>query len=66
LTHDGHTSPTIIPIGHIGTKSNEASMHKVLISCELLRGRDYGELPIYFRESLNDVNEDMLRVLVEV
>ena len=60
LTHDGHISPTIIPNGHIGSESIEASLYKVFISCELLRGRDSGELPTIFRESLNDVYEDIL------
>ncbi len=40
LTHDGHISPTLIPTGHIGSESNEASLHRVFISCELLRGKD--------------------------
>jgi len=37
LTHDGHISPTIIPTGHMGIDSSDASLHKAFISCELLR-----------------------------
>jgi hypothetical protein len=60
LTHDGHISPTIISTGHTGSDSSEASLHKAFISCELLRGKDSGELPTFFRDSLNDFYEDLL------
>jgi len=39
LTHDRHISPKIIPTGHIGNESSEASLHKIFVSCELLRGQ---------------------------
>jgi hypothetical protein len=44
----------------MGSESSDASLHKAFISCELLRGKDNGELPTLFRDSLNDFYEDML------
>ena len=49
-----------MPIDHIGSESNEASLHRVFISCELLRGKDTGELPTLFIDSLLDVYADLL------
>jgi hypothetical protein len=60
LTHDGHISLTILTTGHIGSESSEASLHKVFISCELLKGKDIGEIPTLFRDDLVDVYEDLL------
>ena len=60
LTHAGDISPTIIPTGHMGNESSDASLHKAFISCELLRGKVNGELPTLFRDSLNDFYEDLL------
>ena len=60
LTHDGHISPTLIPTDHIGSESNETLSHRVFISCELLRGKDIGELPTLFKDILLDVYEDLL------
>ncbi len=59
-THDGHISPTIIPNGHIGSESSEASLHRLFISCELLRGTNNGGLSTLFKDSLIDVYEDLL------
>jgi hypothetical protein len=60
LTHDGDISPTIIPTGHVGNESTESSLHKLFFSCELLRGKDIGELPPLFRDILNDIYEDRI------
>ena len=60
LTHDGHISPTLILIGHVGNESSESSLHKVFVSCDLNRRRDSGELPALFRDSLNDIYEDLI------
>jgi hypothetical protein len=60
LTHDGHISPILIPTGHVGNESSEASLNKAYVSCELLRGKDNGELPTIFRDSLKDNYEDIL------
>jgi hypothetical protein len=60
LTHDGHSRPTIIPIGHVSNESTDASMHKILVSCDLIKGKDSGELPALFRDSLNDIYEDLI------
>jgi hypothetical protein len=61
LTHDGHNNLTIIvPSGHIGNESSEASLNTIFISFELLRGKDIGDVSTLFRDSLNDVYEDLL------
>ena len=60
LTHDGHISPILIPTGHVGNELTEASLHKAYVSCELLRGKDIGELPTIFRDNLKDTYEDIL------
>ena len=44
----------------MGSESSDASLHKAFISCELLRGKDNGELPTLFRDSINDFYEDLL------
>jgi hypothetical protein len=60
LTHDGHISPTLIPTGHVGNESTDSSLHKVFSSCELLRGKDSGELSALFRNNLNEIYEDLI------
>ncbi len=60
LTHDGHISPTIIPTRHVGNESIESLLHKIFVSCELLTGKGSGELPSLFRESLNEIYEDLI------
>jgi hypothetical protein len=60
LTHDGHISPTIIPTGHVGIESTEASMHKIFVSCDPLRGKDSEELPALFKGIFNDTYEDII------
>jgi len=60
LTHDGHVSPILIPSGHVGNESSEASLHKAYVSCELLRGKDNGELPTIFKDILKETYEDIL------
>jgi len=60
LTHDGRINPTIIPIGHVGNESTEASLHKISVSCDLLRGKDSGELPALFIDSFNYTYEDII------
>ena len=60
LTHDGHISPILIPSKHVGNESFEASLHKAYVSCELLRGKDNGELSAIFRDNLKETYEDML------
>ena len=59
-THDGHISPTILPTRHVSNESTESSLHKIFVSCELLRGKDSGELPTLFKDSLNDTYEDLI------
>ena len=61
LTPDGgHISPTIIPTWHVGNESTESSLQKICVSCDLLRGKDNGELPALFRDGLNDIYEDLV------
>ena len=60
LTHDGQISQTLIPTRHVGSESSEASLHKVFVSCEMLRGKDIGELPTLFRDNMKDSYEDLI------
>ena len=60
MTDDGHISSTIIPTGHVGGESSDASLHRVFLSCELLKGKDNKKLPTLFRDNLNDVYKDLL------
>jgi hypothetical protein len=59
LTRDGHISPTLVPTSHAGNESGKSSLHKVFVSCELLRGKDNGELSALFRDNLNDIYENI-------
>jgi hypothetical protein len=43
LTHDGQISHTPLPTGHIGSEYSEASLHKLFVSCEMLRGAKIAE-----------------------
>jgi hypothetical protein len=60
LTYGRRISQTILPTGHIGNKSNEASLHTVFVSRKLLRGKDNGEIPTLFRDNLKDIYEDII------
>ena len=60
LTHYGHINPIIILTGHVGNESTEASLHKAFLSCELLRGKDSGELPTIFKDNLKGTYEEIL------
>ena len=60
LTHDGRINQTILLTGHLVNEFNEAPLHKIFVSYELLRGKDSGEIPILFRDNLNDINEDII------
>ena len=60
LTHDERTIQTLLPTGHIGSESSEASLHKAFVSCEVLRAKDNGELPTLFRDILKDRYEDLI------
>ena len=60
LAHDGHISPTIIPTWHVGHDSTESSPHKLFVSCDLLRGKDNGELRALFKDNLNDISDKLI------
>ena len=60
LTHGDQISQSLLPSGHIGRESRESSLHKVFMSCELLRGKDNGELPTLFKDNLKDIYEDII------
>jgi hypothetical protein len=47
-------------MGHIGSESNEASLHTIFMSFELLRGEDNEELPTLSIDSLKDSYEDLI------
>jgi hypothetical protein len=59
LTHDGRISQTIQPTGDMGIEPRESSMHEIVVSCELLRGEDSGELSILFGDNLKDNYEEI-------
>ena len=35
-------------------------MHTIFVSCNLLKGKDSGELPALFKGNLNDIYEDLI------
>jgi hypothetical protein len=53
-------SPTSITTGHVGDDSIESSLHTIFVSCELLRGKDIGELLALFKDNLNAIYEDLI------
>ena len=59
LTHGGNIIQTLLPTGHISNESNEPSLHKVFVSCELLRGKDNGE----FHHSLEAASRTITKIV---
>ena len=49
-----------IPTRHVGNDLIESSLHKIFVSCELLRAKDNNELPALSRDNHNDFFEDRI------
>ena len=52
LTYIGEVCPVIIPTGRTYEKSQDASLHKEYIACQMFIGRTEGSLHKIFRDSL--------------
>ena len=60
LTHGGQVSPTIIPSGHNIEASEDATSHRLHVSCATFRGKDGAGLLQLFRDSLSKTYENIL------
>lgn len=55
LTYTGHVCPVLLPTGHTSEASEDASLHRLHVSCDAFRGHDAGSLLQLFKDSLRDI-----------
>jgi len=60
LAYGGKVSPTLIPSRHNNEASEDASLHRLHVSCASFRGKDGAGLLQLFRDSLSKTYENVL------
>jgi len=60
MTYTWHACPILLPTGHTIEKSEDASLHRLHISCAAFRGLDLGSLLQLFKDSLKDIYDNTI------
>jgi len=60
LTYGGQVSPTLIPSRHNNEASEDATLHRLHVSCATFRGKDVAGLLQLFRYNLSKAYESIL------
>ena len=58
MTYTGHACPVLIPTRHTNEASEDASLHRLHVSCAAFRGLDAGSLLQLFKDSLKDIYDN--------
>ena len=60
LTYTWHVCLVFLPTGHTSEASEDASLHRLHVSCAAFRGLDAGSLLQLFKDSLKDVYDNTI------
>ena len=60
LTYRGHVCPVLLPTWHTNEASEDASLHRLHVSCAAFRGLDAGSLLQLFKDSLKDIYDNTI------
>jgi len=60
LPYTWHVCLVLLPTGHTSDASEEASLHRLHVSCAAFRGLDAGSLLQLFKDSLKDIYDNTI------
>jgi hypothetical protein len=60
LTYTRHVCPVLLPTRHTNQASEDASLHRLHVSCAAFRGLDAGSLLQLFKDSIKDIYDNTI------